>query len=156
MGSAVVQCGLSCSMACGVHLDQGSNLCPLHWWADSYPLCHQGSPKCSHFFFCLFWFGFGLFLCLLVHRVWAQHVESQFPNQGSNPHPLHWKCGVLTTELLGKSLVTMFYVSASNLVDLTAKNLYPFTSYLLFPPPPPPSPWQPLFYSVYKSLALFF
>ena len=27
----------------GVFLDQGSNPCPLHWQAASYPLCHQGS-----------------------------------------------------------------------------------------------------------------
>ena len=31
-------------IVCGIFLDQGSNLCPLHWKADSYPLCHQGSP----------------------------------------------------------------------------------------------------------------
>ena len=27
--------GLSCSMACGIFLDQGSNPCPPHWRADS-------------------------------------------------------------------------------------------------------------------------
>ena len=27
--------GLSCSSECGIFLDQGSNLCPLHWPADS-------------------------------------------------------------------------------------------------------------------------
>ena len=27
--------GLSCSAACRVSPDQGSNLCPLHWQADS-------------------------------------------------------------------------------------------------------------------------
>ena len=27
--------GLSCSEACGIFLDQGSNPCPLHWQADS-------------------------------------------------------------------------------------------------------------------------
>ena len=27
--------GLSCSSACGIFLDQGSNLCLLHWQADS-------------------------------------------------------------------------------------------------------------------------
>ena len=27
--------GLSCSTACGIFLDQGSDLCPLHWQADS-------------------------------------------------------------------------------------------------------------------------
>ena len=31
-------------MACGIFPDQGLNLCPLHWQADSYPLRHQGSP----------------------------------------------------------------------------------------------------------------
>ena len=34
-GSAVVARGLSCSTACGIFLDQGSNPCPLHWQADS-------------------------------------------------------------------------------------------------------------------------
>ena len=37
--------GLSCSAACGIFPDQGSNPCPLHWQADSYPLRHQGSPE---------------------------------------------------------------------------------------------------------------
>ena len=36
---------LSCSVARGIFSDQGSNPCPLHWQADSYPLSHQGSPK---------------------------------------------------------------------------------------------------------------
>ena len=43
-GSVVMAHGLSCSAACGIFLDWGSNLCPLHWQADSYPLHHQGSP----------------------------------------------------------------------------------------------------------------
>ena len=34
-GSAVVAHGLSCSVACGIFPDQGSNPCPLHWQADS-------------------------------------------------------------------------------------------------------------------------
>ena len=36
---------LSCSMTCGIFLDQGWNLCLLHWQADSLPLNHQGSPQ---------------------------------------------------------------------------------------------------------------
>ena len=36
--------GLSCSMACGIFLDQESNLYLLHWQVDSLPLKHQGSP----------------------------------------------------------------------------------------------------------------
>ena len=43
-GSAVVAHGRSCSMACGILTDQGSNLCLLHWYADSLPLNPQGSP----------------------------------------------------------------------------------------------------------------
>ena len=39
-GSVVVAHGLSCSAACGIFPDQGSNLCPLHWQADSQPLRH--------------------------------------------------------------------------------------------------------------------
>ena len=42
--SAAVAHGLSCPAACGIFLDQGSSLCPLHWQVGSYPLCHQGSP----------------------------------------------------------------------------------------------------------------
>ena len=43
-GSVTVAHGPSCSAACGIFPDQGSNPCPLHWQADSQPLCHQGSP----------------------------------------------------------------------------------------------------------------
>ena len=34
-GSVVVVHRFSCSVACGVFPDQGSNPCPLHWQADS-------------------------------------------------------------------------------------------------------------------------
>ena len=44
-GSVVVAHGPSCSAACGILPDQGSNPCPLHWQADSQPLRHQGSPQ---------------------------------------------------------------------------------------------------------------
>ena len=43
-GSVVVAHGPTCSAACGIFPDQGSNPCPLHWQADSQPLRHQGSP----------------------------------------------------------------------------------------------------------------
>ena len=48
-GSVVVPHGLSCSAACGIFPDQGSNPCPLHWQADSQPLRHQGSLKMLFF-----------------------------------------------------------------------------------------------------------
>ena len=44
-GSVIVAHGPSCSAACGILPDQGSNPCPLHWQADSQPLHHQGSPQ---------------------------------------------------------------------------------------------------------------
>ena len=47
-------------------------------------------PKAQVFFF--------FFFCLAL-----QHVGSQFPNQGLNPCPLHWKLRVLTSGLPGKS-----------------------------------------------------
>ena len=40
-GSVVVAHGPSCSAACGIFPDQGSNPCPLHWQANSQPLHHQ-------------------------------------------------------------------------------------------------------------------
>ena len=43
-GSVIVAHGPSCSAARGIFPGQGSNLCPLHWEADSQPLRHQGSP----------------------------------------------------------------------------------------------------------------
>ena len=46
-GSVVVAHGLSCSAACGIFLDQGSNPCALHRQADPQPLRHQGSPLSS-------------------------------------------------------------------------------------------------------------
>ena len=44
-GSVIVAHGPSRSAACGIFPDHGSNLCPLHWQADSQPLHHQGSPR---------------------------------------------------------------------------------------------------------------
>ena len=54
-GSVVVAHGPSCSAACGIFPDWGSNPCPLHWQADSQPLHHQGSPS-AHFLIGLFVF----------------------------------------------------------------------------------------------------
>ena len=46
------------------------------------------------------------FLWLFGHTPW--HVGSLYPNQGSNPDPLHWEHWVLTTGLLQKSSVVLF------------------------------------------------
>ena len=49
-GSVVVVQALSCSSACGIFPDQGSNPCLLHQHADSSPMSHQ-PPKGFFFFF---------------------------------------------------------------------------------------------------------
>ena len=59
-GSAIVAHGPSCSAACGILPDQGSNPCPPHWQADSQPLRHWGSPMC------LFELWFSLVICPVV------------------------------------------------------------------------------------------
>ena len=43
-GSIVEAHGLSCSVACGIFLDQGSNLCLLHWQADLYHWATSEAP----------------------------------------------------------------------------------------------------------------
>ena len=49
-GSVTVAHGPSCSAACGIFPDQGSNPCPLHWQADSQTLRHQGSPEPTSYY----------------------------------------------------------------------------------------------------------
>ena len=46
-GSEVVVHRLSCFTMCGTFPGQESKLCSLHWLADSYTLCHSGSPPFS-------------------------------------------------------------------------------------------------------------
>ena len=41
--------GLSCSEACGIFPNQGSNPCLLLWQVDSYPLCHRRSAPIKIF-----------------------------------------------------------------------------------------------------------
>ena len=126
--------GLCCSAACGIFPDQGLNLCPLHWQADSLPLLHQGNPSLSIFlknylfiYLWLFWVfvsarglslvaangghsslqcaGLSLLRPLLLQSTGSSRAGSVivahgpscsaacgiFPDQGSNPCPLHWQ-----------------------------------------------------------------
>ena len=46
--------GFSCSVAHGIFLDQGSNLCLLYWQTNSLPLSHQGSPIISFSMLCFY------------------------------------------------------------------------------------------------------
>ena len=55
-GSVAVAHEPSCSGACGIFPDQGSNPCSLHWQADSQPLHYQGSPENNFFLWDFNWF----------------------------------------------------------------------------------------------------
>ena len=48
VGSAVTGPRLSCSVACGIFPDQGSNPCFLHWQVDSSPLSSQESSALKY------------------------------------------------------------------------------------------------------------
>ena len=74
--SFVMAHGLSCSAACEISLNHGSNLCPLHWQADSYPLYNQESPLFLIFVGALYVFFilapyqiFGVKIFSLIHKL---------------------------------------------------------------------------------------
>ena len=107
---------LSCSAACGIFSDQGSNLCLLHWQADSLPLSHQGSPKrcCVLIVSDPLWtHGLCNLLSSSVHSIfWTRILEwvavsssGLFLTQGLNLHLLsllHWQAGFLSLVPPGK------------------------------------------------------
>ena len=72
-GSVIVAHGPSCSAACGIFPDQGSNPCPLHWQADSQPLRHQGSPRGYSSLWCM---GFSLRWLLLLQSTGSRRMGS--------------------------------------------------------------------------------
>ena len=73
--------------------------CTCNW---SRQTCFQRlvEKKCSQnsFYFFVFFFQ-----KIFIYLLGTWHVESEFHNQGSNPCPLHWELGVLTTGPPGKS-----------------------------------------------------
>ena len=90
-GSVVVAHGPSCSAACGIFPDQGSNPCPLHWQADSQPLHHQGSPdamfyKLCQFFFLFFFKRIFLFIYLFLAVLGLRFVRGPSPVTASGGH----------------------------------------------------------------------
>ena len=72
-GSVVVAHGPSCSTACGIFPDQGSNPRPLHWQADSQPLRHQGSPR--YYFFKNFYWSIVDLQCCIGFRCTAKWIS---------------------------------------------------------------------------------
>ena len=57
-GSVVGAHGVSCSAACGIFLDEGSNLYLLHWQADSLSQIHLGSPSLAFLIDSLFFLAY--------------------------------------------------------------------------------------------------
>ena len=64
--------------------------------------------------------GFSLVVAHGLQSAWAQqlwhaglvalwHVGSQFPDQGSNPHPLHWKADSLPLDHQGSPQVLSYF-----------------------------------------------
>ena len=47
VGLVVMACELTCSAACGIFPDQGSNLCPLRWQVGSLPLSQREVQDCA-------------------------------------------------------------------------------------------------------------
>ena len=76
-GSIVVVHRLSYSVACQIFLDQGLNLCLLHWQADSLSLSHQEYPevrflspdKVTHY---TKWVNY-------THHIWGCNSNHQLP-----------------------------------------------------------------------------
>ena len=90
-GSAIVAHGPSRSAARGILPDQGLNLCPLHWRADSQPLRHQGSPIVGFFeFYFIFLYSRFLLVIYFIHiSVYMSIPISQFiPPPPPPPLPL--------------------------------------------------------------------
>ena len=87
-GSVVAAHGPSCSAACGIFPDQGSNPCPLHRQAGSQPLRHQGSPGSMFLFTTLNYIETYLKIYRSVHlyRIPGLH-KIEFENYGIRSSP---------------------------------------------------------------------
>ena len=94
--SVVVAHGPSCSAACGIFPDQGSNPCLLHWQADSQTTAPSGKP--FFFFFKLrpfpFFFLIYLFIYFWLHWVFHQCARA-FSSCGEQGLLFIAVCGLL-------------------------------------------------------------
>ena len=122
-GSVIVAHRPSCSMACGILPDQGSNPCPLHWQADSQPLRHQGSPAILHIL--VVTNDLPMYALKKLHRSTLQrHLETAVGSPGGNYNTQHhchfqwglvflWRLSMKAAILSGQTCplsVSMFYL----------------------------------------------
>ena len=76
IGSILVAHRRGCPMAYEIFPDHGSNLCLMHWQADSLPLSHQGSPL--QFLLLLLTFSFLFYFGVqLINKVMSVSVVQQ-------------------------------------------------------------------------------
>ena len=70
--------------------------------------------------------SFSLWFLLLFSYLAVPHSmqDASSPEQGSNPHPLHWKHGVPTTGLPGKSLWFLYVVSCRIFFFLVGSGIF--------------------------------
>ena len=87
-GSVVVAHGPSCSAACRIFPDQGSNPCPLHWQADSQPLRHQGSPE----FYFIYFFIQQALISYLLYTHQCIHVNPNLPIHPTTTNSATFPC----------------------------------------------------------------
>ena len=90
-GSIVIVHGFSCSVACGIFLDQGSNLYLLHQQVDSLPLNHLGNLQILCFYLLSvllnFLFFFVLFFFLEKHiLLHLSYKKIKFLSESSHRH----------------------------------------------------------------------
>ena len=91
---------LNCYKACGIHEDQGSNPCPLHWQVGCHPLYHQGSLTCPFLF------------AFLPPLRWADSSDSLL-----NPCPETLMSGIMRRQDSGQSPHTGPHVLAQGLIS---------------------------------------
>ena len=95
--------GPSCSVACGIFPDQGSNPCPLHWQVDSYHCTTREVPILAFIIAFFFTFLRSLFLhsasnyCLVSFHFTLQDSHAYFLQSTSSAHKLPqllfiWEC----------------------------------------------------------------
>ena len=129
-GSVIVAHGPSCSAACGIFLDQGSNPCPLHWQADSQPLRHQGSPYIG-LLIAHYWFSSFEFFLWIEVTIYSHFLIS----------PIQFYSRSLLCAIIGKYITflcyrpnnTIIYIYLELYIFLIFKYMYSFIQ-LLFKP----------------------